>query len=155
MRVKIILLLFISSLFLNCSIKKEPKFTGIKQIKIVDKTSRSIQFEVLLEFKNPNLLGGTFSSENLSVYVNDFNLSQLKSPLFEVPALSDFTMPILVSLDAKSFKGRELEIISSILKIGMNKKIDLKIEGPLDYKIIGYSSVYNVKYEDSIDLNKN
>ena len=155
MKNKLFAFLLITLFLTNCEVRKDPVFTGVEQVRLVERSPRSLTFEIQLNFKNPNLLGGTFSSDDLTVFINNLELTSLESPLFEVPARDNFTMPILARLDASSFKGRELEIISSVLSIAGSQRIQLKLEGDLDYNILGYSSSYRLKYEENIELKRN
>lgn len=154
MKHKIVLFISISLLLFSCNINEKPEFNKVKSVKIVNQSTKEIEFLVNLEFNNPNLLGGTFHSENLRFFINDYELSQLKTEQFEVPANDIFEMPVFIKLDKESIKGNTLEIISKLAQIAFTKNIDLTVKGDLNYKVMGYSNAYKIDYQEKIDLSK-
>ncbi len=151
---KTLLLLTLSTIWLltGCSVNKEPVFQKVKAIQLLEKKANAVVFLLLLEFHNPNVLGGTFESDELSFLVNDVAFSQLKSPAFEVPAQEKFTMPIQISLDKQTFQGKQLELISLLLNMLAKQQVALRIQGELKYKVLGYTSTYPLDYQEVVSF---
>ncbi len=145
-------LVFLSLFFTACSVDKEPEFIGVKEIQLVEKKADALIFELLLEFHNPNVLGGTFQSEKLAFFINEVEFSQMTTPAFEVPAKENFTMPIRIALDKNTFQGKQLQMLSTILQMASSKQVNLRIKGPLQYKVLGYSSAYELDYQRRVDF---
>ena len=143
------ILLFFTLLF-NCSINEQPEFIGIDNIKILDSNIKNITISADAHFTNPNDLSGQLKTDNLKVYINDFEVAKFISKEFEVPKRKDFKIPLTVSIatdsiiDKKSVGGLLSSLISQNLKV--------QFKGKIKYNVLGYSSTYDVNETQNIKI---
>ena len=141
LRRTIFILLFFSLVF-NCSVTEQPEFVGIEKIKVVNSDLKSVTLKADALFKNPNDIGGVLKTDNLKVYINDTEVATVVSDEFNVPSKQNFTIPLIVSvatdsiIDNKSLGG----LLGSLL----SQKLNVRYKGSIKYKVLGYSSTYEV-----------
>jgi len=68
---KIILLLTVCTIVFNCSVREKPLFVALEDIELVESTSKTLTLKADAIFQNPNDVGGSLESDNISVLVND------------------------------------------------------------------------------------
>ena len=138
-------ILFISLFFtlvFNCKFTEQPEFTGLKNIKIVDSNLQSIRLSADALFTNPNDVGGVLKTDNLKVYINDIEVASVIADEFNVPSKKNFEIPltVIVSTDRIIDKNSLGGLLGSLI----SQRLKVQYKGEIKYKVLGYSSTYNV-----------
>jgi len=147
---KIIGLLVFAFVICSCTVKEPPVFVGIKNIKVVESTKTYIIIKGEGLFKNQNDIGGELKAEGIKVYVNGNEMATVSSESFEVPAKEEFTIPLKVNIPTDSiFSNKNLGgLIGSLF----GKKIEVKYQGKILYKVLGFSHFYDVEETEIIKI---
>lgn len=143
------ILLFFTLLF-NCSINEQPEFLGLENIKVLDSNIKNITISADAHFINPNNLGGRLKTDNLKVYINDSEVAKFVSKEFEVPKKKDFKIPLTVSIATDSIIDKKS--IGGLLGSLISQKLEVQYKGEIKYKVLGYSSTYDVNETQNIKI---
>lgn len=139
---RILFILLFFTLVFNCTVREQPEFIGLENIKVVNSTSQSITLNADALFMNPNDVGGVLKTDDLKVFINNTEVANIVSDEFKVPSKENFTIPLTVAiatdsiLDNKSLGGLLASLLSQRLKV--------QYKGDIKYTILGYSSAYAV-----------
>lgn len=147
------LLLTLCLMVLSCNVKEKPVFIAVENIELEEANSRTITLMANAIFKNPNDLGGSLESEDISVYVNDAKVAHVSSENFKVPAKKEFTIPLKVNISTDSIlKGNTSNILGSILNSVLNKEIKVQYKGEIVYKTFGFSYSYPIDETEMVKI---
>lgn len=139
---------YFSLLFLlitSCSINKQPVFKKVDNVKVTAFTGDTIRLKAEAFFENPNDVGGTISTDQIKVIVNETEVAQVSSEEFKVPARKEFAIPLKVVIPAKKvFSSNKGGLLGGLLNSVLNKSIKVQFKGDLKYKVLGFSRVYKV-----------
>lgn len=148
--------LYFSIIFLiitGCAVNKKPVFIKLDTVEVVSFKSDTIRFKAAAIFKNPNDIGGKIFTDKISVIFNGAELAQVSSSEFKVPARNNFTVPLFFVVPTKRvFENNKNGIIGGLLNSILSKTIDVQFKGVLEYKILGFSSVYQIDATQKIKL---
>ncbi|MEH6536280.1 MAG: LEA type 2 family protein [Psychroserpens sp.] len=148
-----ILLLTLTLTVLSCSVKEKPLFIAVQDIELVESNSKTLTLKADAIFENPNDLGGSLESDDISVYVNDVMVAHVSSESFKVPARKEFTIPLKVKVSIDSIlKGDGNNLLSSILNSVLNKEIKVHYKGEIVYKSFGFSYTYPVDETEMVKI---
>ncbi len=139
-RTALILLFF--SLVFNCTVTEEPEFLGLDNIKVVDSNIKNITLSADALFINPNDVGGTLKTDDLKVYINDTEVATFVSEAFDVPSKKNFIVPLTVAIATDSIIDRKS--LGGLLGSLISQKLKVQYKGEIKYKVLGYSSSYDV-----------
>ncbi|MEX1381757.1 LEA type 2 family protein [Lutibacter sp.] len=147
---KTIGLLTFAFIVLSCTVKEPPEFIGIKNLKVLESTKTFVIIEGEGLFRNPNDIGGALKADGIKVYVNGNEMATLTSESFEVPAKKEFTIPLKVNIPTdRIFSNKNLGgLIGSLF----SKKIEVKYDGKIQYKVLGFSHYYNVDETETVKI---
>ncbi len=147
---KIVKTLLIAIVIVSCKVKEQPIFVKVANIKLVKSNAKVIQLSADAYFKNPNNIGGTLASEGIKVLVNGTEMATVSSQPFKVPAKKEFSIPLEVEIPTnKVFNNNNL---SAILGSLLNKKLKVQYKGKLKYKVLGFSSTYNIDQIEEVKI---
>lgn len=143
-------LLLVSVLLFNCSVNERPVFENLDNIKILNSNSKSITLSADAYFKNPNDIGGVLKTEGIKVFVNDNEVASIVSEEFDVPKKDTFKIPLTAIIDTKKLTDNNSlgGLISSLL----SQKIKVQYKGQLKYKVLGFSSTYDIDQTEDIKI---
>jgi hypothetical protein len=145
----LILFLLISS----CSVKESPIFIKVDNVKIISFASDTIRLKADAFFENPNIVGGTISTDKLKIIINDAELAQVSSEDFKVPARDNFTVPLIAVIPTKRiFENNKNGILGGLINSLVKKTIKVQIKGDLKYKVLGFSNVYYIDKTEDIKI---
>ena len=145
---KILSLFAIAFIILGCTVKEPPEFLGIQSIKVLESTKTFITISGEGLFKNPNDIGGELRADGIKVYVNGNEMATVSSKSFDVPAKEEFMIPLKVNVPTDSiFSNKNL---GGLLGSIFSKKIKVKYQGKINYKVFGFSHSYDV--DESVDI---
>lgn len=148
-----ILLLTLSTTILSCSVKEKPLFIAIDDIELVESTSKLLTLKADAVFQNPNDVGGSLKSDDISVYVNDVKVAHVSSESFKVPARKEFTIPLMVKVSTDSIlKIDNKNLLGSILTSVINKELKVQYKGEIVYSTFGFSYTYPVDETEMVKI---
>ncbi|MDG5491694.1 LEA type 2 family protein [Psychroserpens sp. SPM9] len=149
----ILLLLTVCITILNCSVKEKPVFIAVEEIELVESTSKTVTLKADAIFQNPNDVGGSLESDDISVFVNDIKVAQVSSERFKVPAKKEFTIPLKVKMSTDSIlKLKGTDAIGTLLNSLLNKKIKVQYKGDIIYKTFGFSYTYPIDETEMVTI---
>lgn len=149
----ILLLLTVCITILSCSVKEKPVFIAVEEIELVESTSKTVTLKADAIFQNPNDVGGSLESDDISVFVNDIKVAQVSSEQFKVPAKKEFTIPLKVKMSTDSIlKLKGTDAIGSLLNSLLNKKIKVQYKGDIIYKTFGFSYTYPIDETEMVTI---
>jgi hypothetical protein len=146
-------ILFISlffTLLLNCSIAEQPKFVGLKNIKVVNATLQTMTLRADALFINPNDVGGILKADNLKVYINATEVATIVSDEFDVPSKKAFKIPLTTVIANDSLMHKKS--LGGFLGSLISQRLKVQIKGTIKYKILGYSSTYSIDETQEIKI---
>lgn len=147
---RLTILLTLSFIFFNCSVKEKPVFLNVENIKVKESTSKHITFTADALFLNPNDVGGELKTDKVKILVNDNELATISTKSFKVPAKKDFSIPLEAHIPIDSiFSNKNLGgLIGSLF----SQKIKVQYKGDIIYKALGISFTYNVDETQDVKI---
>jgi len=149
--VRLKLLIILSTILLaNCSIKKHPEFLTVKNIEVVNLSSKELTVKADAHFLNPNIIGGELKTDKLEVLINDKKVATIKTENFKVPAKKEFKVPLETKIHTDSIVDSKNigKLLSSIIK----NELKIKYQGIITYKILGFSHNYTIDKTDFLKI---
>ena len=147
---KQITLLFVLLFALNSCTHKKIEYQELKNIQVLDINSKSVTLSADAVFKNPYILGGKVIPDDIIVYIDDKEITKVKSTEFKVPALKEFSIPLEVNIpfDKLSSSGGLLGAVLN--SIGKTHQVTFK--GKIYYKVAGIKSTYEINHTEKLKL---
>lgn len=149
-----VLLVLLCFAIQSCKVKEKPIFIAVENIEVDETTSRTITLKANAIFENPNDVGGSLESDDISVYINDAKVAQVSSENFKVPAKKEFTIPLKVNISTDSIlKSNTNNLLGSLLNSVLNKEIKVQYKGEIIYKTFGFSYTYPIDETEMVKIN--
>lgn len=136
--------------FFSCTVNKKPEFIGVKNIKVLESTSKYITITAEALFINPNDVGGEIQTDEIKIFVNENEMSTVSTELFEVPAKKEFSIPLKANIPTDSLFSNKS--IGGLIGSLFSKKIKVQYKGDIKYKVFGFSSTYAVDKTEDIKI---
>jgi len=147
---KFVILLTLLGVCQGCSVKENPEFISVENIKIFDATIEYITVSADAKFRNPNSISGKLSTENIKVYINEVETATLTSEVFDVPSKDLFTIPLVVKVPTDSvFNKRSL---GGLLNSLFSEKVKVQYKGDIKYKVFGFSHTYTIDKTENVKI---
>jgi hypothetical protein len=147
---------YFSCLFLlicSCSVNRPPIFIKVDAVKIVSYALDTIKIKAVAFFENPNDVGGTISTDNLKILVNDIEVAHVFSEDFKVPAKNKFSIPLTANISTKKLLNTNKNGgLGGLINSLFNNKINLRIKGNLDYEVFGFKKEFLVDKTETIKI---
>lgn len=146
---KILSIITLCFLWANCSNVAQPEFKKIQDIKLDEIANKQAKVNAKAVFNNPNAFGLTVTRTALDVLLEQQKVGTInQKEAIEVPANSDFTIPIAANLDLGALNE---DVLNSLLSIFTNKKIKLTFDGTVTIKAIGVEVGVPVNFVQEMD----
>ncbi len=145
----IVLILF--SLATSC-VSKKIEYQDVENISILKLDSKEITLSADAIFKNPNILGGKVIPENIIVYIDEKEITTVKSKEFKVPAVKEFAIPLEVTIPFNKIPGNENGGLLGAVLGSFNKTHKVTFKGKIKYQVMGIKSTYNVNHTETLKL---
>ena len=102
-------------------------------------------------FNNPNSVSLTVKGIRAKAYIDGEEVSTIREQLeSEMPANSDFTLPVSIEIPTKKILGN---LGSLIKEVTSNKKAVVKLEGAINVAVLGQEIAVPFEYEELYDMN--
>lgn len=147
---KQLIILLTVFMFFSCTVNKKPEFIGVKNIKVLESTSKYITITAEALFINPNDVSGEIQTDEIKIFVNDNEMSSVSTKLFEVPAKKEFSIPLKANIPTDSLFSNKS--IGGLIGGLFSKKIKVHYKGDIKYKVLGFSSTYAVDKTEYIKI---
>ncbi|WP_407277323.1 LEA type 2 family protein [Tenacibaculum maritimum] len=139
--------------FLNCSVREKPIFLKVDAIKVVAIKSDTIHLKASAFFQNPNDIGGTISTDEIKVMVNEAEIAKVSSEKFKVPARKEFEVPLQVKIPTKKvFETKKNGILGGVINALLSNSLKVRFKGNLKYALFGFSRIYAIDQTEEIKL---
>ncbi|MEE3998962.1 LEA type 2 family protein [Tenacibaculum sp. FZY0031] len=133
------------SLIISCSVTQKPIFLKVDDIKLLSAATDTIRVGANAYFENPNDIGGTITTDEIKVLIDEVKVAQVFSEEFKVPARKEFHIPLKVVIPSKRvFENNKNRILGGILNSLINQRLKIHFKGDLKYKVLGFSHVYPI-----------
>ena len=147
------LFLLLSILFISCNVKEKPIFLRVENIEVTDANLNRITIKADAFFENPNDIGGSLKSDEITVYVNDVKIAKVSSEDFKVPAKKEFSIPLMVNMSTDSIlKAKSETLLGGILNSVLNKTVKVQYKGDIIYKTLGFSYTYPIDETETVKI---
>ncbi len=147
-------LFFALFLLVSCNELEAPKFQTIDAISVKKINGNTITISAKAHFKNPNLLGGTFKTDSIQVFVNQVQVGTVSSTSdFTVPAKEEFSVPLQAIIPLEKIYTNQ-NSLGGIINSIFSKKITIQYKGDLIYKALGLHYSYPIDVTEEITLKK-
>ena len=143
---------FLFFLTLNSCVNKDIEYQKLENLKVLSLNSNEITVSADAIFKNPNILGGKVFPEDLKVFINDDEITTVKSKEFKVPAVKEFSVPLEATIPFKKIPGYEKGGIMGIIMGGLSKTYKVSFKGNLKYRVAGFKSSYKINHTEELKL---
>ena len=147
---KLIILSTICLALFGCSVNEKPQFIGVKNIKVLESTSKYVTFTADALFINPNDIGGELQTDEIKVFVNDNEMASVSTESFEVPAKKEFSIPLKTNIPTDSIFSNKS--IGGLIGSLFSKKVKVQYIGEIKYKVLGFSHYYNVDQTENVQI---
>lgn len=148
---QIAILLFLFSITTSC-VSKKIEYQKVENIKILKLDSREITLSADAIFNNPNVLGGKVIPENIIVYIDEKEITTVKSKEFKVPAVKEFAVPLEVTIPFNKIPGNKDGGLLGAVLGSFNKTHKVSFKGNLNYKVVGIKSTYKIDHTEELKL---
>jgi len=150
---KKLLVVFVCFVLVSCTLIDPPEFIGVEEVMLQKFDGKEIEIVASLKFLNPNSLGGNLKYDAIEVVVNDLNVGVISSELFEVPTKKEFSVPLVAKINyCDLFKSDLKNVLKNILDVVFERKINIKFQGNVVYKLGSLSYNYPLNYSDTLFL---
>ncbi|MEW7290440.1 hypothetical protein [Aquimarina sp. 2304DJ70-9] len=150
---KFLLLLTILMLITSCSISKKPEFKYVGNLKVKNIGLRNITLKADAVFNNPNNLKGKLSIDDIHVFVDNIDVGTISSEEFDVPAQSEFAIPLEGTFSlSKIYEKNKTSILGSVLKVIQTDSLNIQYKGSIRYHLGSFSYPYKIDKEQKISL---
>lgn len=139
---RLMLITFFFTILFNCSITEKPEFVGLENLKVINSNSQTITLKTDALFLNKNDVGGILKTDDLKVYINDTEVASVVADEFDVPSKDNFTIPLIVAVATDSLIAKKS--LGGLLESLITQQLEVQYKGNIKYKVLGYSSTYNV-----------
>jgi hypothetical protein len=144
-------LLIIISTLTSC-VSKKIEYQDVENINILSLNSNEITLSADAIFKNPNILGGKVIPDNLIVFIDDKEITTVKSKEFKVPAVKNFAVPLEVTIPFDKIPGNKNGGLLGAVLGSINKTHKVTFKGKLKYKVAGFKSTYIINHTEELKL---
>ncbi len=145
---------FLVTLLTSCSVTKKPEFKRVDAINVTQMSLQNVTLEADAVFENPNHIGGRLSIDDIHVFVNEIDMGTVSSETFEVPAKSEFNIPIRGTFAlSKLLKDNKKGFLGNLLNTIQTESLDVKYVGKITYHLGSFSYSYPIDKTEKIDLN--
>ncbi|MFY9242103.1 MAG: hypothetical protein WAO74_03660 [Polaribacter sp.] len=150
---KIVYFLSLFALILSCSVKKQPVFIKVDNVKVISFAADTIKLKADAFFENPNVVGGKISTENVAIFVNDIEVAQVFSDEFKIPANKEFSIPLTANIPTKNLlNSNKNGVLGGLLNSILTNKVTLRIKGNLEYSVFGFKKDFLVDTTKEINI---
>ncbi|MBQ4821188.1 hypothetical protein [Aquimarina sp. MMG016] len=150
---KFLLLSTIFILLSACSVSKKPEFKYVDKIQVKKVSMRNITLTTDAVFNNPNNLKGKLSIEDLHIFVDNIDVGTISSQEFDVPAKSEFTIPLEGTFSlSKIYEKNKNGILGSILNVIQTDSLKIQYKGAIRYHLGTFSYPYQINKEQKVSL---
>ena len=150
---KVFYFLALFLLIYSCSVKQPPVFVKVGDVKLISYSADTIRLQASAYFKNPNDVGGKISTDEIKVIVNDFEVAQVSSDEFKVPARNEFAIPLKVTIPTKRvFENNKNGVLGGLINSFLTKKVKVQLKGNLKYVVFGFKKEFLVDKTEDIKL---
>lgn len=140
-------------LMLSCSVKKQPVFLKVDNVKVISFAADTIKLNANAFFENPNDVGGKISTENLAIFVNNIQVAEVFSDEFKVPARKEFSIPLTASIPTKNLLNTDKNgVLGGLLNSLLTNKVTIRIKGNLEYVVFGLKKEFLVDKTEEIKI---
>lgn len=148
--------LYFLGLFLliySCSVKNPPEFIKVDAIELVSISSDSIHLQAKAYFKNPNIVGGKISTDEIKVFVNDVDVAKVSADEIEVPARKEFTVPLKVVIPSKRiFENNKRIFLGGLINSILKSKVKVQFKGKLKHSVFGFKTDFLIDKTEEIKI---
>ena len=138
-------------IIISCSIKKEPIFIKVDNIKVLSFAADTIKIKADAFFENPNDVGGNISTDNISILVNNIEVAQVTAEDFKVPSRDKFSIPMIAKVPTKSLLSTNKNgVLGGLLNSLITKKGNIRLKGNLEYVVFGFKKEFLVDKTEEI-----
>lgn len=115
----------------GCQQPDEPSVRSVTNVDIKTVNKDLINLTADMVIHNPNAFALQLSQADLKAYVDDVEIATIIQQYdTEMPAQSDFNMPIDVKMDLKKLYGDEpIAAIGKALQVMADRKLDVRFKG--------------------------
>ena len=135
-----------------CSVKKNPVFLKVDDVKVLSFKMDTIRLQANAYFKNENNVGGKISTDEIRVLVDGVTMAQVSSEEFKVPANKEFAVPLKVVIPSKKIFSNKGGILGGLLNSVLNNSLKIQFKGDIKYKILGFSKIYTVDKTEELKI---
>ncbi|APZ47842.1 hypothetical protein BW723_16765 [Polaribacter reichenbachii] len=140
-------------LFFNCSVKKQPIFIKVDDVKIVSFAADTLKLRANAFFENPNDVGGKIATDDIAIFVNEIEIAQVFSDEFKVPAKDKFTIPLTANVPTKKLLNSDKNgVLGGLINSFITKKVNVRIKGNLEYVVFGFKKEFIVDKTEEIKI---
>ena len=144
-------LLIIISTLTSC-VSKKLEYQNDENIYMLSLDEQEITLSADAIFKNPNILGGKVIPEDLIVFIDDKEITTVKSKEFKVPAVKEFAIPLEVTIPFNKIPGNKNGGLLGAVLGSFNKTHKVTFKGQLNYKVAGFKSTYIINHTEDLKL---
>lgn len=144
-------LLIIISTLSSC-VSKKIEYQDVENINIISLSSDEITLSADAVFKNPNILGGKVIPDNIVVFIDNKEVTTVKSKEFKVPAVEKFSVPLEVTIPFDKIPGNTSGGLLGAVLGSFNKTHNVTFKGLLYYRVAGFKSTYTINHTEEIRL---
>ncbi|MGB1269581.1 MAG: hypothetical protein ACPG45_07560 [Flavobacteriaceae bacterium] len=145
-----VFLIIISTL--TACVSKKIEYQDVQNIKIISLSANEITLSADAIFKNPNILGGKVTPDNIVVFIDNKEITTVKSKEFKVPAVKEFAVPLEVTIPFDKIPGNKNGGLLGAVLGSINKTHQVTFKGVLNYKVAGFKSTYTINQTEELKL---
>ncbi len=147
---RILILLTIVCCCFGCKIKEKPLFVDVKNVKVLESTSKTVTLTADALFTNPNTIGGLLKTDEIKIYINGNEVGYVSTDAFKVPAKKDFSIPLRATVPVDSIFSNKN--IGGLIGSLFSQKIKVQYKGGIIYKTLGLTYTYNLDETNNIKI---
>jgi len=141
-----------SCCFLACEAPQKPTFKTMKNVQLSSLKNNKITLTADAILNNPNAFGLTLTATDLDVSIDGKKAGNVKQTLdTEIPASSDFTIPVKMDIDQKMISG---DLLNTAMNFLLNKKVKVHYKGYVTVKALDIPIDIPIDNEEEVTMRK-
>ncbi len=153
MKTKLTILIFLSIIYIGCTVNEKPEFIAVDNIEVISVSPDTLTIKADAYFNNPNDLGGTLKTDGIDVLIANVNVANVRTEAFDVPGKRQFSIPLVAKVATKDvFKKNKDNLIGGLLNTLLTKKIKVQYKGEITYKALGLSYDYPIDLTEEVNI---
>jgi LEA14-like dessication related protein len=135
--IRILFVIISAATLFACAKLENPTLRQIENVKLTQISIDTVHLSAEARFYNPNRFGGTVSSSQIEVLINEVQMGKIQQKYgSKIKGHSEFTLPLELEFPAEQLVSNQKGLIKGILSALLDQKIEVGFKGEVIMDIL-------------------